>query len=129
MIELLIFFVIFLASAFVLAGLIYVSGQAFEIDFSQSWALSLITLAVFLPALGNFVIFLNPNSPEDRVERIFALLRGCGMTIIGIIILAKMYLSDVTGIFFWGGLILGVILWWGLLPFEDNYRNNKNYKS
>ncbi len=128
MYEIFIFLVIFLVSALALTGLIFASGQVFEIDLSQSWVFSVIILAIFLPAVANFFIFLNPNSPEDRIEKIFALLRGFGMAITGIILLSKIYLSNVTNIFFWGGIILGAILWLGLLPFEDHYRNSKSDK-
>ena len=125
MFEILIFTVIFIVIASVLAGLIFLSGQSINLSLGDSWYLSVIALAVFFPAVMNFIIFFNRKSEEDLTRRLFALFRGFGMTIIGIIFLCLLFINNFPKAIVYGGFVFGAILWWGLLPFEDRYQSKK----
>ena len=125
MFEILSFTIIFIILASVLTGFIFLSGYSFHLSLGDSWYLAVVTLIAFFPAFGNFYIFFNKKSEEDLTKRFFALFRGFGMAIIGVMFLCLLSIDNFSKTFIYGGFILGAFLWWGLLPFEDRYQSKK----
>ena len=63
MFEFFTFFLVFLVTALLLAGLIFASGQTFDIDLSQSWLLSLIIAS---PSQMDAVIITDQRIAEPK---------------------------------------------------------------
>ena len=121
MFEILIFTIVLIVATAVAASLIYLSGTSFQLRFGDAWLIAVIALTVYIPGIANIIIFFNRNGQDDRVERIFALLRGFGMLMCGSSVLAFIFLSDVRVVTLIVGFVIGMVLWWGLMPFEYRY--------
>ena len=118
--EILIFSVIAVVAIGVGAGLLWLLWMRFELGFDDSVAYSMIGLLFILPAVANFGTLL-AGSEENGGERICAGVRGVGMSMCGIAV-GILFLVEGAQIKHAAALfILGTILWWGVVPFEDRF--------
>ncbi|MBI5725894.1 MAG: hypothetical protein HZA50_18185 [Planctomycetes bacterium] len=84
--EILLFLVIAAAAALVGAGVIWLLGQPFHLEFGRSLWFSIAGLVFVLPATANIWIMFRGSDGEETGERALAGLRGFCLLLAGVFI-------------------------------------------
>ena len=123
--ELAIFAVIAIAALAVGALILWLFGRPFELHFKDSLLLSIIALCFIFPAAANLWIMFRGTATERGPVRVTAGVRGFGMLICSVALLLKFTNPSVELRHFLTIFGIGIILWWGSVPFEDYYERKR----
>jgi len=119
--ELALFAVIAAAALAVGAAVLWVFGRPFEVRFEDSLLISGVALFFILPGAANLWIMFRGTETEKGPIRVTAGVRGFGMLICGAALFLKLADPAVEWRHAMTIFLIGSVLWWGSLPFEDYY--------
>ena len=116
--EILVFLMVFGVLVAILGTVIWLLGGAFDLNLSRSWSLAVVALVFLAPGIANVHVWINRQGNEDSMERSFALIRGIGMIVTGLVC-AMPLISNIAdrAVFLWGAGI-GLLLSFGSMPLE-----------
>ena len=125
MVEILVFFLILAVIVGACASVIYLLGMSFAFSFKNSLGVAFISVWLFLPAFFLFRDVIKAPDGESKPERISMGVGALGMLIIGVVFCMPFLSIEMTKEFFFGGAILGALMWWGSIPFTHHFETKR----
>ena len=125
MVEILVFLLIVAVIVGACASVIYLLGMSFAFSFQNSLAVAFISVWLFVPAFFMFREAIKAPYGESKPERILTGVGTIGMLIVGVVFCMPFFSIEMTKAFFFGGAILGALMWWGSMPFIHHFENKR----